>query len=480
MGRIDGRYGRIGFVNDVDDSVDYWLPLVEDDKASMIEDSGVSVVLLGRSPEDDTTVAPPDVDLPSQWVAAYLERRYFRIPENVTLKVKRPVEIYDSEREIRRAIYDTIQGQQFYLDKHSESKGIKFLPAVNATVRWWLLSDKIVQGGKTWNNRGHVAAIYQNELYEVRGGAGRTSALKDFGVYAGHGRVVIYVEPSNVLKANTPRTALVLLGNRGIDYPEIGAAFAEDMPDDLALYMAGQVSAEHGDHRKAIQKNLREVEEALKVARFRRSRKGKAGDYDDEFGGVLSVNANPTSSSNSRSTSRRDDGSGRIGTEYLRKAQGEKEHRLQAEHVNTDPMPRIVWDETGATVPIGRAATYTKATHVVTANARFGFFRDMVEWSFEEARNRSLSEIDDETLSGICEDEVRRWFEQALTEIVVVLRPMAHDEKWGPSVFDTGLSDEGMTAGVVSHRWHMMSVIKRGLAGRLGKPREAGVPSQPR
>jgi hypothetical protein len=481
MGRVDGRYGRIGFRNDADDTVDYWLPLNDDDRPSIITESGVSVVLLGRSAEDDTSIAPPNADLPSQWVAAYLERRYFKIPSNITLKVRRPVEIYDSERDIRRAIYDTIQGQQFYLDKHCESKGIVDLNVANAVVHWWLLSEKIVEGGKTWNNRGHVAAIYQDELYETRGGTARVSALKDFGIYAGHGRIVVYVEPQNVLKANTPRTSLILEGNRPIDYSDIGAAFAEVMPDDLALYMAGQVSSEHGDHRKAILKNLREVEEALKHARFRRSKNGELTDYDADFGGDRGLDGNESrpSSSQARSTNRRNDGAGRIGSDYLRKAQEERA-KLQGQRTNSDPMPRIVWDESGGTVPIGRAATYTKATHVVTANSRFSFYRDLVEWTIEEGKARSLSDIEDETLNAICEDEVRRWFEQALTEAVVVLRPMAHDDKWGPSVFETGLSDEGLTAAVVSHRWHMMTAIKRGLAGRLGKQRDAAAPSQPR
>jgi hypothetical protein len=482
MGRVDGRYGRIGFRNPIDETVDYWLPLGDDDKPTTIQDNGVSVVLLGRSDEDDTTIAPPGVDLPSQWVAAYLERRYFKIPNGITLKVKRPVEIYDSVQDKKRAIFDTIQGQKYYLDKHSEAKDVCDLPDVNATVYWWLLSDAIVKGGKTWNNRGHVAAIYQGELYEVHGGQARISALKDFGIYAGHGRVVIYVEPSNVLKANTARTSLILSGNRSIDYAEIGASFAEEMPVELAAYMAGQVSSEKGDHRNAIRKNLKEVEEALKVARFRRSKSGVLGSFDDDFGGVASVDIGAGSGSSRRrnGTGQKDDGSGRIGGDYLRRAQEEREKRLRAETAHTDPMPRIVWDVSGNTVPVGRAATYTKATHVVTASALFSFFQDMVEWAFEEVKKRTLSEIDDDTIRSICDDEVRRWFEQALTEAVVVLRPMARDEKWGPKVFETGLSDEGLTAAVISHRWHMMSAIKRGLAGRLGRAREAVVPNNPK
>src|SRR5205807_1479984 len=101
----------------------------------------------------DTTVAPPCADLPSQWVAAYLERRYFQTPKNVVVKVLRPVEIYDSGRGALRSIYDTIRGQRYYLDKHSDTHGRVELSDVSATVWWWILSEEITSGGKTWNNR---------------------------------------------------------------------------------------------------------------------------------------------------------------------------------------------------------------------------------------------------------------------------------------------------------------------------------------
>src|SRR5439155_11958080 len=191
------------------------------------------------------------------------------------LKVLRPVEIYDSGRGSMRAIHDTIRGQHYYLDKHSEYRGILDLPDVEAKVHWWILSEEITAGGKTWNNRGHVAALYQNELFEVRVGQSRASALKDFGIYAGHGRIVIYLEPTNVLGANTARTSLILRGGVPVDYALIGAAFADSMPDEIAAFMSGQVSAEQGDHRKSILRNLKEVEDALEQARFRRTCKGK-------------------------------------------------------------------------------------------------------------------------------------------------------------------------------------------------------------
>jgi hypothetical protein len=469
LGREDGHYGRIGFQNPDDDTVHYSLPLSDEDKHPIIARSGVSVVLLGKSKDDDTTVAPPGSELPSQWVAAYLERRYFAFTETVTVKVLRPTEIYDSGRSAYRTIFDTVRGQHHYLDKHSEWRGTVDLKDVDARVWWWVLTEEITAGGKTWNNRGHVAAIYQNELYEVRDRGNRLSALKDFGVYAGHGRIVIYVEPTNVVGANTARTSLVLK-NGVIDYVGIGAAFADKMPAELAFYMAGQVSSEKTDNRKSILRNLHEVDEALEQARYRRSPSGHPRHVSPDFGGQAGTGGEGGTRVQS-GVPRRGDASGRVGTDYLRKAREELERRMRTKRVDADPIPRIVWDEEGKTVQTGRAGTYTRASHVLTLNAQFDLYLDLLEWARAESKERVASEVDEETLTRISQDEVRRWFEEAMAQAVVVLRPLAHDADWGPKVFDTGLSDEGLTAAVISHRWLLMSAIKRGLAGRLGAGR---------
>jgi hypothetical protein len=469
LGRQDGRYGRIGWRNEEDNSVYYSMPLPEDEKPATISDSGVSVVLLGKSSDDETTTAPAGADLPSQWVAAFLERRYFQIPAGISLKVLRPVEIYDSGRGEKRAIWDTIRGQGYYLDKHSMYSGIVSVEAGGgARVWWWVLSPEIVAGGKTWNNRGHVAAMYQDELHEVRGGSWRISALKDFGIYAGHGRVVIYVEPLNVLGANTARTSLIMKDGGALDYANIGAAFADKMPDELAAYMAGEVSSEQGDHRKSILKNFKEVQDALEQARYRRSAKGKLHHVEPDVGGRLALSADSEQRRRKDSDKRPQDATGRVGSEYLRRAREELERRVRAEKAESDPLPRVVWDEEGTSVKSGRAAMYTPASHRVTANAKFDFYLDVLEWSFGEARERSGNTIDEVSLQKICTDEVRRWFEEALSQAVAVLRPLHNDSRWGPMVNDSALSDEGLTSAVVSHRWMMLSMIKRGLAGRLG------------
>ena len=228
-------------------------------------------------------------------------------------------------------------------------------------------------------------------------------ALKDFGIYAGYGRVVIYVEPTDVLKANTPRTALILRGSHRIDYASIGAFFADQMPDELAAYMAGQVTSGRGDHRKAIRKNLKEVEDAFAQARYRRSEQGKPDHFEPEGGVERGTSPNPPSPPGPPHP-RPEDATSRVGSEYLRKARKEQEERLKAKKSTEDQMPRIVWDTKGSTVPAGRAATYVPANHTVTASTSFGFYRDMLEWALGEAQARVAGEGDEETLRSICEN----------------------------------------------------------------------------
>ena len=471
LGRIGRRYGRLGFTHPETGEVHYHLPLPYDEKPEIIDSGGVSVVLLGQSHDDDTTKAPAGADLPSQWISAYLERRYFAIPENILLTVEDLRLINDAKQDAPRPSNDTIRGQRHYLDKHSDSSGNVVLTTVAARVWWWILTDEITKGGKTWNNRGHVAALYQGELYEVRTGNAGRAALKDFGIYSGHNRIVIYVEPTSVLKANTARTSLILTGNVPIDYAEIGAAFADAMPSALAAFMAGQVKTDRGDHEKAIRKNLQELDAMLRDVRYQQSETGQVREYIPESGLTGVEPPEPDDAGHRPDGS--GDASGRFDTEFLRRALDEQGRRLAATPTNRDQMPTVVWTDDTQTVPTGRAATYVPNVHVVTASTAFRFYRDVLAWAEEEGRKRAPAGMEEATVQAICEDEVKRWYAQALIEAVVSLRPMAHDSHWGPQVYKTGLSEEGLTAAVMSQRWHMVKAIRFGLGISLGSSRDA-------
>ncbi len=469
LGKAEGRYGRRGFVDPETGAVDYYILLSVDDKPEMIDRDGVSVVLLGQSPDDDTTAAPPGADLPSQWVSAYLERRYFSIPEGILLTVEDLRMINDAKRG-ERPSNDTIHGQRHNLDNNSDFSGCVVLSGVAARVWWWILKEETLKGGKNWNNRGHVAALYQNELYELRTKNVGRAALKDFGIYSGQSRIVIYAEPAGVMKANTARTALIMAGNVPVDYAEIGAAFADAMPAELAAFMAGQVKTDRGDHQKEIRKNLQELDAMLKETRYQKAETGKVREYVPEDG--VSGDDPPAPGGGGYRPNGSGDASGLIDTEFLRRAREEKGRRLAADPTDKDQMPTVVWNDDPQAVQEGRAASYVPNVHVVTVSTAFRFYRDVLAWAETEGRQRAPAGMDETAVQAICEDEVKRWYAQALIEAIVSLRPMAHEGHWGLKVYDTGLSDEGLTAAVMSQRWHMMKAIRQGLGMSLGSPRD--------
>lgn len=115
------------------------------------------------------------------------------------------------------------------------------------------------------------------------------------------------------------------------------------MPDEIAAFMAGQVSSEHGDHRKSILRNIKEVEDALDQARYRHSTKGKPTFVQVETGDV-NVLSDADASRSGSGASRTQDATDRVGSEYLRKARQELERKLPVKKSELDSLPKIVWD----------------------------------------------------------------------------------------------------------------------------------------
>jgi hypothetical protein len=89
---------------------------------------------------------------------------------------------------------------------------------------------------------GHVAALHHDELYEMVTGNAGFARLQAFGVVFGCERVVIYVEPENgksqEVTANTARSHL-MIENESLQWSAYAGEFRENMPDELAAYLAG-------------------------------------------------------------------------------------------------------------------------------------------------------------------------------------------------------------------------------------------------
>jgi len=435
---------------------EFWTRVSDDLKPTEIKDHGTVVVLHGRSDEHNTMDPPAGTPMKSRWILRYLNTRYFRFPEGVTVKAREGWEKQDRS-DTRHNFLRDVDGQGVWLDKNCQSKGSVEL--ADAHAHWWILKEEIDTDSGHFAPGGHVAALYQNELYELVFGRGGTARLMNFGVIFGTDRVVLYVEPAPTgdrsVTANTARTHLVIDG-KALDWAAWAAAFREKLPQEI-IDLQEQIGSQSGekDYRKAIHERLKQIRDLLKFSRFRPAKDGPA-------------TTDPTLEAGARSTG----GGGEGGGEKKRKGgvAGDiyslfAESGEAADAVDAFDEPEVKWVtiENGTRVPQDledRAARFLPAQNQLVINGDFRVFTDMVErWAQAYPHVPGAS--------ATVREVVHEWFQQQLMEAVMSARALRSTGKWSFEELERLWSEEALTSAVLP-RWHIDQSVKRSLGQRLG------------
>ncbi len=267
----ENEYGLLRFP-----SGEYWAIIDNGLKPESIKDNGTMVVLLGKSVDENTIDAPPKTIMPKKWVLRYLNSRFYKFPEGIEVKAR---EGWDLPKGDQHNFLRKVTGQGPWLDRSSSDRGIVRLDNAQANVRWWIIDEKVDTNSGHYTPGGHMAMLYQDELYEMVHGNAGYARLQSFGVVFGCHRVVLYVEPDNgetqTVTANTARTSLMIAGN-AVDWSVYATAFRDVMPDELVAYQdqIGQ-NSDQTDHRKAIRERLKSVSELFRFGRYKPSKDGK-------------------------------------------------------------------------------------------------------------------------------------------------------------------------------------------------------------
>src|SRR5258708_3618244 len=258
---------------------EFWLPINDDIKPEPIKGHGTMVVLLGNKAGVNTMDAPPEGLIPSRWIVRYLNSRYFSFPANVTVKAR---ENWTLPRDDRHNMLRKVTGQEAWLKANSSESGL--LALKEATAHWWILNDSVDDSGTHFSG-GHIAALYDDELYEMAVGRPGVARLQSFGVIFGYSRVVIHVEPlqnqNGGLTANTARTNLLVEG-QPLPWSEWAAEFREKMPEPISKLM-DQVAAgaANSENAASIRERLKQIRELFKFSRYRPTPDGKHMIKDD-------------------------------------------------------------------------------------------------------------------------------------------------------------------------------------------------------
>ena len=458
-----------------DGSWTHFLPIEDDVKPDVIKEHGTMVVLHGTNSTEDTLRAPDISPAPRRWITRYLNTRYFHIPEDITISCREgnvlaggPAEDTGTRR--------TVLGQGEYLRRYATATGS--VPLDGAIAHWWIIGehpeDKTGPTEKYSGHleaRGHTAALYQNELYELMIRRAGMSRLQQFGITFGYDRVVIYVEPKADarLTTNTARTAL-LIANESLPWDEWAAEFRLKLPAELKSFVESRApDANRADHLKNIRERLRAILDLYKVSRYRAAVDGqlRIDSHALTRGGRAASTGATREPSDTPVVREQKSPGGKEGNIY---ALFERKDGSPGEKIEPDVFPKVSWvsvvDRSRSEGFIeDRAAKYLADQNHLQINSDFRVFCDMTKHLLQNYRQIAGAE-------SLVEDTVRAWFEQALVEAVIGVQALRNSKHWSADEIGRALSEEALTA-CVMQRYHIYTAAKRELGAKIGSAKQA-------
>jgi hypothetical protein len=437
---------------------EFWARVSNDLRPKEIHEHGTVVTLLGKSDEDPTMEPPANTPMRAKWILRYLNTRYFRFPGGVIVKSR---EGWDLPRGDSYNFLRQVEGQGAWLDRNSESSGS--LALTGATAHWWIIKDSVDRNSGHVAPGGHMAALFQSELYELMTSRAGISRLQMFGVIFGTDRVVIYVEPESTsdapVTANTARTAL-LRGGEPLDWVGWSAEFRELMPEELQA-LQEEIGSKAGDrdHKKAILERLKQIKDLLRFARFKPEKDGAELIATD----VLAEGGEPADLGGAaQGASRPGRKGGRAGDIYALFAEAGDTPASPVDSLG-DPIVQWVSTDDGTRSQEdmkNSAAKFILQQNKLLVNADFRVFTDMQDrWSHLYAHVPGAS--------ATIRDAVHEWFQQQLVEAVMSAQALRNTGKWSLQELEQLWTEQALTTAVLP-RWHVDQSIKHTLAMRLG------------
>ena len=479
------EYGIRPFHRAKDDTFQHWRKLKKSVLPKEIIEAGhgTMVTLLGSAP-DENTMLPPDGAVGGlRWLVRYLNRRFLRFPEDVTVRVREftrsdettwPTKATKYARD--GAIERTAVGQAHHLDRNAAARGDIRLEEGKATAFWWLLNEDKIADPSYWLSSGHVAAVFHDELYELRDGNAGIRQLMHFGVLFGSRRVVIYVEPDTGQKIS-PNTArsLLLANGEPLPWEAWAAEFRAKLPEAIQLMMEELLGRDpEGDHEENIKARLKRIEDLIRTTRYRRTTGGSTNAAGEARGGEASEGDATATSSSSRSGPDGGATADLYGA-YVDEDEGDPADPLTPK----TQFPTIKWvsiakgTRSADDLLEDRAASYQNSTqNILLINEDFRVYTDLVKHfvrSYEgyPGVERTVPEV------------VKEWYAQQLVETVLGMVAVRGSAKWTPAQIEQALSEEALTAAIMP-RYNLFQQVSRVLGTKLGSLKERLEPSAAR
>jgi hypothetical protein len=471
------EYGIKPYLRSRDETYHHWRKLKPEvlPKEIIQAGHGTMVTLLGSSADEHTMQAPEGAVGAVRWLVRYLNRRFLAFPQGVTVSVrefaksdppewpKRPTTYAKDGGMMRQAV-----GQASYLDRNAEASGDVRLDAGHATASWWLLKEDKIGDPSYWLSSGHIAALFHDELYELRDGNGGIRQLMHFGVLFGSRRVVVYVKPdeNQQISPNTARSQLLANGEP-LPWEQWAAEFRDKLPEPIRRMMEELLSRDSdGNHEEAIRQRLKRIEELMRTTRYRRTTSGSTNTGGEAAGG------SPGEGEAEESTRKTKGGGSGGSAADLYGAYVDDEDGDPAEPLSPKAeFPDIRWvsianGTRASDDPLeDRAASYANSSqNVLLVNEDFRVYTDLVKhfvrlYEGYPGVERTVPEV------------IKEWYAQQLVEAVLGVLAVRGSAKWPPNLVEKALSEEALTS-VIMPRYNLYTQVSRVLGTKLGSLKE--------
>lgn len=491
-----GVYG-LRLLDDKTGALTYVRPMADAAKPALVGNHGTKVILLGNEAGEQTWRKPDGIaGGETNWLYKYLNSRYFRLPENITVQVRnlrRDPETWplrEPPAADQTLNFETIRGMKEILDRQvkagtsegpQRAGGMVRLTDVN--VHWWVFEDREVVD-KAVNPRaippGHVGIVFQDELYTVRTGNLGRKLMALFGVLYGADGIVLYVEPresAGSVHADTGRSRVIVNG-QDADSADLWARWGEEfrahMPVEIEAFIQRLLSKDDDstreERRQRILERLQRIRELLNPSRYRRAPAGTLFAFNDVTGGSPGDKDGHRAE---RRESKPGNPGGRKADDYL--AQLADEIGEPSEPLNPRAQPpetRWVSTENGLRRDgelEDRAADIPGDVlkgDVIRLNEDFRGFRDLFDYFVREVN----AEGDDHMVARVHE-VVKEWVETQALEIVTAVRALEGTSFWPPDELERALSPEALTTAMMG-RYFVIERVRRVLGSEFGKVRQ--------
>lgn len=452
-----------------------WAPVSDAAKPKEVGEHGTMVVFLGNEDEEDTTISPPSLPTPKRWLYRYLTGRFYRFPAGTKVRAN-----YTRDDKDKRVVtpFET------WLLRHVESKGT--LDLTGAKAHWFIVKEDLDTSGGHYPTLGVVAALWQDELYDMVSSTTAAGRLHAFGIVFELRRVVIIIEPTagdDTLTSDTARARLLVRGEP-VPWVDWAAEFRTNMPAELELLQAGAAAkADIGNVRQNIIQRLQNLRELFKLPRYRRVRMSAlaaaADSVDESVGGMPRRR-------------KRDDAiteTVEVETEDASEFDPPTMPATTPKRRRADFYSALVADPAAGGIAVEDADAVEKAPEIKWLSRANGTREegDLEDRAARFVPERNLLQVNEDfrvfqaTITRYADqypgvpgarsvvlEIAQEWYSQQLVEVVVSARALAESSPlWPYDKVEKLWCEESLTAAVLA-RYHIDTMVKRTVRSRLG------------